>query len=69
MDLTSAVYILDRELDYVCLRWAAADEVDITLDISQSLRVNQVEEGLFYGLVPFSFNVSTVNVFNTHIGK
>lgn len=62
MEVTDAVSSVYRALGRVCLRWATADEVDRTLDIAKSLRSDPVKEGEYYGLVPFGYTVSTVNV-------
>ena len=67
MEVTDAVSGVDRALDCVCLRWATADEVDRTLNIEQSLQGNQVQEGEYYGLVPFNSIISTVSVVRSNI--
>lgn len=68
MEVTDAITGADRALDCLCLRWATADEVDRTLNIEQSLRGRQVDEGEYYGLIPFSSIISTVNVVRSNIG-
>lgn len=67
MEVTDAVSGVDRALDCVCLRWATADEVDRTLNIEQSLQGTQVQEGEYYGLVPFNSIISTVSVVRSNI--
>ena len=67
MEVTDAITGVDRALDCVCLRWATADEVDRTLNIEQSLLCTKVQEGEYYGLVPFSSIISTVSVVRSNI--
>lgn len=67
MEVTDAITGVDRALDCVCLTWATTDEVDRTLNIEQSLRGTQVQEGEYYGLVPVSSIISTVSVVRSNI--
>lgn len=61
IEVAIAVSGVDRELGCVCRRWTTADEVDMNLFIEQSLCGNQVEQGEYYGRVPFSSLDSTPN--------
>lgn len=53
---------VEMELGCVFLRWAMADEVDITVDVTRSLYGNRVENEGYHGLDPFSSIVSSVHV-------
>lgn len=62
MEATGAVSGVDKELFCVLLGCATADEVYITLDMTHSLRWNQMEEWEYYGLVSFSSTISTIEI-------
>lgn len=67
-EVANAVSVVGREHGCVCLRWEIANEYHRILDIAQSLRGTLVEERKYYGLLPLSSIVSTVNVLRPNLG-
>ena len=67
MEVTNPVTEVDKALGCVCLRWATDDEKDWTLDIEESLKSKHIDAAEWYGLVPFSSIVSTVQVLRSNI--
>ena len=67
MDVTDPISGVDKGLGCVCLRLYTEDETDRTIEISRSLRDNHLDAGEYYGLVPFSSIIGSVQVLRSNI--
>jgi hypothetical protein len=67
MIATDQVTAVDKELKCVCLRWETDEDVDRTLNITEEMEENYIEVGEWFGLVPFSSVVGTVQVLRSNV--
>jgi hypothetical protein len=67
MVATDQASAVDKELKCVCLRWETDEDVDRTLNITEEMEENYIEAGEWFGLVPFSSIVGTVQVLRSNV--
>jgi hypothetical protein len=65
--VTTATSEVDKALQCVCLRWETDEDIDRTLQIDKELEQQHIEAGEWFGLVPFSSILGTVQVLRSNI--
>ena len=67
MEVTTPLSTIDESLGCVCLRWATADDIDYTTNYNRTVDVDRIDTAEWYGLVPFTSLLGTVQVIRSNI--